>query len=247
MNIQSLQGYQNPCGPGGPTSIDDYLYSVRPILGLHIVSFKDATLVTLHWLHIACDAMGMKGLVDGWVRAMEGREIPEQQGFDYGSLAQLGRHPKEPHKLAEQRMTTASLLAYGLKNGYNLTIGPKETRTVCIPGSFLKKLRAEALQEFVNSGITNPSLTESDILIDWWSRIALSHLPFDSNQPITIQIATSLRKSLEKDLLSPDQPYISNCFVFANLLLPTKDFKHMPTSDIALRVRTALNEQRTRE
>ncbi|KAK7430416.1 hypothetical protein QQZ08_002935 [Neonectria magnoliae] len=44
------------CRPGHPTSIDDYLYSDRPLLGLQVVSFKDATLVTLHWLHIACDA-----------------------------------------------------------------------------------------------------------------------------------------------------------------------------------------------
>ena len=64
------------CGPDSPTTIDDYLYADRPILGLHVVSLQDATLVTLHWLHIACDSMGMKPLIEGWVLAMQGKEIP---------------------------------------------------------------------------------------------------------------------------------------------------------------------------
>ncbi|KAM0197876.1 hypothetical protein ACHAPI_004608 [Fusarium lateritium] len=235
------------CGPGCPTSIDDYLYSDRPMLGLHIVSFKDATLVTLHWLHVACDAIGMQGLVDGWVRAMEGREIPEQQGYDYDPLGELGKHPKDRHILAGQRMTTASLLTYGFKNGYNLTIGAKETRMVCIPGWFLKNLCASALEELTAAGVENPFLTENDVLVAWWSRIAISHLPPDSNRPVTIQVGMSLRKSLEKDLLVPDKPFISNCFGFANLLLSARDLKQSPTGDVAFRMRTALDEQRTRE
>ncbi|KAF5018463.1 hypothetical protein F66182_9560 [Fusarium sp. NRRL 66182] len=237
------------CGPGCPKSIDDYLYSDRPLLGLHVVSFKDATLVTLHWLHIACDAMGMKALVHGWVLAMQGKdkEIPVQQGFDHDPLAELGKHPKEAHKLADQRMTTGSLLAYGLKNGYGLTIGKKETRMVCIPGWFMNSLRAEAIQELTDAGVKTPFLTESDILVAWWTRIAVSHMPEGSDRPVTVQVAMSLRKTLEGDLLLPDKPYVSNCFGFANLLLSVKDFHQKPTSDIALQTRTAITEQRIRE
>lgn len=40
---------------GDPTSIDDWLYSDRPLLGLRIVSFDDATLVTLSWSHVVLD------------------------------------------------------------------------------------------------------------------------------------------------------------------------------------------------
>ncbi|RYP73613.1 hypothetical protein DL771_003501 [Monosporascus sp. 5C6A] len=32
----------------------------QALLGLHVASFSDAMLVTLHWLHIACDALGFK-------------------------------------------------------------------------------------------------------------------------------------------------------------------------------------------
>ncbi|RGP72353.1 family regulatory [Fusarium longipes] len=235
------------CGPGCPTSIDDYLYTDHPLLGLHVVSFKDATLVTLHWLHIACDALGMKDLYHGWVKAMKGLEIPEQQGYDYDPLVELGKHPKEAHKLADQRMTTASLLKYAAWNGYNFSLGKKETRMVCIPGWFMKKLRASALKELAASGVKDPFLTENDVLVAWWSRIAISHLPADTDRPVTIQVAMSIRQSLEKDLLSPDKPFIANCFGFTNLLLTTKELNQKPAGETAFRMRTAVNEQRTRE
>ncbi|KAF5005080.1 hypothetical protein FDECE_8497 [Fusarium decemcellulare] len=234
------------CRPGCPTSIDDYLYSDRPLLGLHVVSLKDATLVTLHWLHIACDALGMKALVGGWVLTMQGKEVPAQQGYDYDPLAELGKHPKEEHKLAHQRMTTGALLTYGLKNGYSLAFGKKECRMVCIPGAYLDKLRATALKELAAAGVEIPFLTDNDVLIAWWTRIALSHLPQDSDRPVTVQLAMSLRRTLEKDLLPPAKPYISNCFGFTNLILSASDLKQKPVSDIASQMRTSLNEQSTR-
>lgn len=41
---------------GDPTELEDYLYSDRPLLGLHVVSFDDATLLTLSWSHVVLDA-----------------------------------------------------------------------------------------------------------------------------------------------------------------------------------------------
>ncbi|KPM35798.1 hypothetical protein AK830_g10771 [Neonectria ditissima] len=234
------------CGPGCPTSIDDYLYSDRPLLGLHVVSFNDATLVTLHWLHIACDALGMKALVNGWVLTMQGHKVPAQQGFDYDVLADLGKHPKEPHKLEHQCMTTPSLLAYGIRNGYSLLLGKKECRMVCIPGRFLDSLRVAALQELEAAGIETPFITDNDVIVAWWTRIALSHLPPTSQRPVTVQVAMSLRRALEKDLLPPGKPYVSNCFGFANLLLPASGFRQKPVSEVAALMRTAINDQGTR-
>lgn len=40
---------------GDPTTLDDWLYSDLPLLGLRIVSFNDATLVTISWSHIVLD------------------------------------------------------------------------------------------------------------------------------------------------------------------------------------------------
>lgn len=235
------------CGKGCPTTIDDYLYSDRPLLGLHIVSLKDATLVTLHWLHIACDAMGMKSLVGSWVLAMQGKVITGQQGYDNDPLIELGTLPTEEHKLASQRMSAWQMMSYGFANGYSLLAAKKECRMVCIPGSFLEGLRTKALEELAASGVEKPFLTENDVLVAWWTGIALSHLPSDSDRPVTVQIAMSLRKALEKDLLTSAKPYVSNCFGFTNLLSTVKDFVQKPVSTIAGQIRTEINDQSTRE
>ncbi|GKU11363.1 unnamed protein product, partial [Fusarium langsethiae] len=167
--------------------------------------------------------------------------------YDHDPLVEFGKHPTEKHKLADKRMTTASLLSYAAWNGYSLTVGKKETRMVCLPGWFFKKLRASAIEELAAAGVENPFITDSDVLIAWWSKIAVSHLPSGSDKPVTIQIAMSVRKTLEKDLLLPDMPFISNCFAFANLLCPAKDLKERSTGETALQVRTEITEQRTRE
>ncbi|KAL6354295.1 hypothetical protein LRP88_11621 [Fusarium phalaenopsidis] len=143
-------------------------------------------------------------------------------------------------------MNTGSLLTYAFKNGYSLAFGKKECRMVCIPGAYLDKLRTTALEELSAAGVQNPFLTDNDVLVAWWTRIALSHLPPDSDRPVTVQLAMSLRKSLEKDLLPPGNPYVSNCFGFTNLLLPAMNFKREPVGSIASQMRTALNEQGTR-
>lgn len=57
-------------------------------MGLHIVSFNDATLVTLHWLHVAFDALGFGALLDSWVLMVQGREheVLPLHGYDYDPL-----------------------------------------------------------------------------------------------------------------------------------------------------------------
>lgn len=40
---------------GDPKTLEDYLYSDLPLLGLRIISFNDATLVTLSWSHVVLD------------------------------------------------------------------------------------------------------------------------------------------------------------------------------------------------
>lgn len=234
------------CGPGCPTSIDDYLYHDRPALGLHIVSLKDATLVTLHWLHIACDAMGMEALVRGWVLAMKGLPILGQQGFDNDPLLELGTHPTEEHVLANDRMSSWAMTEYGMRNGYGLLVAKKECRMVCIPGAFMDKLRGQALEELKEAGEEDPFLTENDVLVAWWTRMALSHLSAESPRPVTVQVAMSLRKALSEDLLASGKPYISNCFGFTNLLTTVQGIRKQPVSSVASQWRSAINTQGTR-
>ena len=51
--------------PGdSPMKLDDYLNADIPQLGLHIKSFTDTTLVTVHWPHTMCDIMGIRSVLE---------------------------------------------------------------------------------------------------------------------------------------------------------------------------------------
>lgn len=160
-------------------------------MGLHVVSFKNSTLVCLHWLHATFDTMAKKALVDSWTLMLQGRddEVPRPFGSDRDPLSELGKHPSEPHKLAGQQMSMPGLLLYVASNAYDLAIRGKENRVICIPDSFLKGLRAKALKELdaetQSSGGKKPFLSEGDVLVAWFTRLNISHLPPDSNRTVS--------------------------------------------------------------
>ena len=237
-------------GPTCPSSVDDYLYTDRPVLGLHIVSFNDATLVTLHWLHVACDALGFRALMDGWVLMLQGREhkVLPLHGYDYDPLKELGKHAEEKHLLADKRLTVGGSIQFGLRNGPNFTIRAKENRMVFIPRWFVEKKRNSVLDELRTKAKDGkePFVTEGDILVAWWTRIVTSHLGTDSRRTVTVMNPYSLRKVLKQDLLPPNGIYVSNCIGFINMILSTRDVLQKPLSWLAFHMRECINNQGTR-
>lgn len=143
-------------------------------------------------------------------------------------------------------MSIPSLLNYGFRNAYRLLIKKRECRMVCIPASFLDKLRDTAIRELEATGIKDPFLTDNDLIVAWWTRVGLAHISQDSDRPVTVQVAMSLRKTLEQELLSEKLPYVSNCFGFTNMVLPSKSFRERLIGDLAATFRATINEQRTR-
>ncbi|KAJ0108384.1 hypothetical protein J7T55_005361 [Diaporthe amygdali] len=234
------------CGADGPKSLQDYVGSDRPVTGLHIISLKDATIVTLHWLHAAADAMALKAILDNWVLILQGREaeVPLLHGFDEDPLRELGCHPTEPYELAGSELSTLGTASYVLRNGYNILMSQKQNRTVCIPASFMNKLRQNAIRELREAGHKDPFLTDNDLITSWWSRLAFSHLPPD--KPVTIMQAMSARRALEKDLLPPDRLYVSNCLSFTSVL-KTKKEVDQSLGLLAGDIRRGINKHGTRE
>lgn len=58
---------------GTPTTLEDYLNQDRGQLGLHVVSFTDATLVVLYYNHTSFDLMGWGALMTAWTHELHGR------------------------------------------------------------------------------------------------------------------------------------------------------------------------------
>lgn len=108
------------------TSIDDYLYSDEPQLGLHITSFADTTLVCLHWPHWLFDVMSKKALMQAWALMLEGRpnEIPATYGDDVDPLSERGNHPVEPHKLSANLLSLFDIGVPAIQHTKSLRSGP---------------------------------------------------------------------------------------------------------------------------
>src|SRR5690606_7337334 len=120
--------------PGSPASLDDFLYQDRGQIGLHVVTFADATLVVLYYTHTTMDLMGWSALMTAWTHMIHGRdelvatpvglETGDSGGFD--PLASLGTAPKERHVLADRQMGVASIAGWGLRNALDLGVRAKE-------------------------------------------------------------------------------------------------------------------------
>lgn len=236
---------------GGPVKLNDYLLADVPQLALHIVSFKDKTIVCLNWPHTLMDALGKRALLDAWILMLEGRadEVVSPPDSAIDPLANLGMNPKEAHKLADQRLSMFGLAKYGASNILDF-VRSQENRMVCVPASFIKKIREEALADLKRAS-ANPNgdifLSEGDILCAWWTRVAITHLPRDSKRLVVLNNAYSLRKPLADDLLpAKNGPYISNAIGFLNVLIPVHDIFEKPLSYIAYAIRDSIKKLGTR-
>jgi hypothetical protein len=234
------------CGADSPKTSSNYIGSDRPVTGLRVVSFKDATIVNIHWLHIAADAMSLKAILENWVLVLQGREaeVPPLQGFDDDPLRELGLHPTEKFDLAGSELSKLGTASYALRNGYNIALGKKENRTLFVPAAFVAKLHKTAAQELRDEGITDAFLTDNDVITAWFSRLAFSHLP--PEKPVTIMQAMSIRRALEGDLLPPGKPFVSNCLSYTSVLKTKKDVDKS-LGLLARDIRQGINKHGSRE
>jgi hypothetical protein len=165
-----------------PTKLDDYLYEDRSVVGLHVVSFKDATVLTLNWIHAAFDATAKRAILDAWNLVMLGREdqIPTPVSYREDALKDLGTNPLSPHALADRKTSTLGMIRWALSNITDLFFRNQETRIICLPAGFVENLHAVAMKELVSSspgpGEERPFVSEGDILTAWVARLAVSHL-----------------------------------------------------------------------
>ncbi|GKT61344.1 lysR family regulatory protein [Colletotrichum tofieldiae] len=234
-------------GPDTPKVLNDYLYTDRSELGLRIVSFKNATVIVLHWIHLAFDAIAKKSLLEAWSLALKGKrdEIAKPLPLDAYALKDLGKSPTTPHVLADRRMSVFGIAWWVLRNVYRLAFRSKEHRMVCVPAEFLAKLKEKAMKELGEEATAStkaiPFLSEGDVLVAWVTRLSLSTLSEDSKR-----LAYQWRPVLT-DLVPPGRPFLCNCVGFLVTLLTASDIMKKPLSYLASEIRRSIAEQGTRE
>ena len=242
--------------PSDPKRLEDYLYTDRPMLGLHIVSFIDATLITLSWSHILADAMGIKALFDAWSLVLQGREdqILPLHGVEADPMVTLGTRPTEPYQHAEKQLSSWQMMIFGLRYAFDQTFrrSKEETRVICLPAAYVQSLREAALADIkaTNTGEGDgdtPFVSEGDVLCAWWTRHILSYTSQDLSQPVAIKMAFGLRWLLEKDMLPASSVYVGNAVMTVPAFMPARDILTKSLGSVASVLRKTLVALGTRE
>lgn len=234
-----------------PKKLHDYIMTDAPQLSLHIVSFTDATLVSLTWLHTLLDIIGQAAIFDAWTLVLSGQEhrVIPLHGFDSDPLATLGSSPVslEQSLLAKHQLTTPQFILFAVRFLWELACFPKdELRTVCLPASYLHNMKQTALQELLADEESKRFVSDGDIICAWFTRLATKHLSRSSSRTVVITNVLGLRTILSNDLLPKGTAYVSNATSMVQALVPASQVFQKPLSFTASKVRQSIQEQGTR-
>ncbi|QGA12400.1 hypothetical protein EYB26_000044 [Talaromyces marneffei] len=252
--FDSLRPYLR--GARAPERLDDWLYSDAPQLAVHVVVLKDVTFVTITFIHLLMDAMGFTALLKGWSAVLRGREDQIPPIVDAGEDPLTTIHqttPASKYVLADRLLKGWGFFVFVLQYIFELLWWRKdEERFIFVPGKYLKELRDSALVELNESpsqAAETSFISESDVLLSWWTRIFIKALNPSPNKPITILNVFDIRGVLaEIGLLpSPDTALIANVTWPTVILATAGEIVSKPISYLASRIRHAINTHRTPE
>ncbi|TDZ16769.1 Acetyltransferase BOT5 [Colletotrichum orbiculare MAFF 240422] len=209
-------------GPEAPTSFADYNLTDRPALSLHVVTFSDATFVTLTYPHSLTDGMGRRELVENWCRVLAGRRrdvapmvFPTFDPMARVAAADPPRHD-EPFLWEHKRLRGWGVLRFTVGVLWYLVTNRIRQRNVFIPARSLRLLRERAEQDLLLDG-EKPAdrLSDGDILTAWLVRLACSHIPQGKpGRPLSVSSALDLRGRLHENDMPSEFAYVTNVVAY---------------------------------
>lgn len=243
-----------------PLCLEWLIQQELPQLGLRILSFHDATLVSLTCLHLLVDTvgMGMDGIIGAWMLVLQGRksELPPLCGIDEDLLTNFGKHPPiEPFKLAGRIMSCVETFCWGLKRAFDTWLNNRpEERVIFVPAVWLQRLRDSVLRDLATEAAKNGReseastfVSEGDILVAWWTRYAIHHLRNKTNKTVLIVNSYNMRQVLSGRLFPRNHFYPSNAVGFLFVLSSIGEIVNKPINWLAKNVRQSITELGTFE
>ncbi|KEY74818.1 hypothetical protein S7711_06505 [Stachybotrys chartarum IBT 7711] len=249
-------------GPEWALDFANHVARREPILGIHVALFDDATLISIRWVHVVCDYMGMKGLLLAWTMALHERyeDIPPFLGAYEDPLKRVGASPsEEPYVLADMQLTPDAF-----KKTYDRYLEHVEAypttvrRMFVLPPWALRRIKmdfiggssSDKLEILPKGALFNGQfVSDGDILAVWSARLCCGILPAARDRPVLIMGMYEARSCLP-DIFPrrEDKPSASPFFVanatfstYSNTTLRT--LRQEPLVKTALVVRQAVASQ----
>lgn len=220
----------------------------EPILGLHVLSFTDATLVVLGFSHVMMDGTGIESLLTAWSNVLHGREdtVAPLGGVYEDPLDAIRERngPVEPFVLADQKIELASLMP---EDGtppsdpdWDTSSPESRWRTISLSAQAISTLVQEATE---SAPVVNGSkifVSEDDTVTAWLVRTVAGMLP--QARPINTMRLYDMRRRLP--ILDASSVYIQNLYQMAWTLFPCAgDLANLPLGKVASQLRGSLLAQ----
>ncbi|KAH7095569.1 hypothetical protein FB567DRAFT_32568 [Paraphoma chrysanthemicola] len=254
-----------------PERFEDYISLDIPQIGLQIMSFDDATLVTITWLHTLLDAMGQDALIRAWIAVLEGRDsdVPDFAGYDTDPLATLGNtdiSPQEEFVLAPKLLKGLSMLQFVFNYIWETYFFPEEvSRLMCMPGSYFSRIQTQAYADLSTlpaseltynttaaDGDKRPFISDGDIITAWFIQLIAATNPTLTSYPnrlVGVMNVLDLRNVLSttsSPLLPPSAAYVHNSVSSIWSHFTVSQLHSLPLGHVAARIRQDLVSQTTR-
>jgi hypothetical protein len=239
-------------GPDAATKFEDWSKSDRPPLGVHVVTFEDATLLTLSFSHTFIDGVGRQLLLKAWLNVLNGEEhkVPPLLGYQEDPLAALaGRVPANKHVFYDQLLSSWGFVRLILSGMWENFWYPKlASRMIFLPGAFVKKLKDQALADIRTSddSTDQPFLSEGDVILVWWARLTCLAMGIPPGRQMTLNNAFNFRGVIDQ-FLPPTSAFIGNAVSSSSTSFTASQLFSLPLGQLALQVRHSLQQQRSQE
>ncbi|PNP82180.1 hypothetical protein FNYG_04369 [Fusarium nygamai] len=233
--------------PGAPASLKDYTNRDIPMIGLHIITFQDATIITVTWPHVLFDAVGFSHLIEAWSAVLAGHKervtniigAKDDVLYDLGNIAQT----VPQYAASEARILSGiALIFFVVRMLWILLTQPiVESRIICLPKDVVDKLHQRALEdsEEENSEQDAPWVSPGDATLAWLTRALVD----SSKEPRPISMTTPIdARTRLSQLQDADGVYVQNMILgsFVNI---TPDDLRGPLGKQALVSRRGLLQQ----
>nr|A0A1B4XBK2.1 RecName: Full=Transcriptional regulator sdnM; AltName: Full=Sordarin/hypoxysordarin biosynthesis cluster protein M [Sordaria araneosa]BAV32157.1 LysR family regulatory protein [Sordaria araneosa] len=166
-------------GPNSPEAFDDWLYNDIPQLAIHIISFSDATIITVTLLHTLTDFLGLMAFYKAWLLTLHGRqdEIAPYIGYlDADPLEGLQQGQAKPPKyvFADREVGRWGYLKFVFRHMWDCYWHPEASlRFFTLPGKFVENLSTSARAELIAAHPERKPedcfVSDSDVLCAWWT------------------------------------------------------------------------------
>lgn len=219
------------------------------MLSLHVITFIDATLVSVNWNHTMSDLGGFTAILKGWVACLAGKEPPEFKSMDDSMQPLYDNPPEGTPLIADSILSGWRKVTWILQFLWDQfwTTSAFQSHTICIPKQRMDALVQGCRDEAAEAASTtsrDPFISEGDVLMSLAARLAAWSLPAGTGRTVSTLGAVDPRPRIPA-LFNPDAAYVQNAPCGLLVMQTASEILTKPVGELALDIRKALAEQTT--